>query len=334
MTREERAARRDARRARRRERREARREQARSFAAFLRFKAHAKPTVTAVYYALRLLITLEIIRAIAVGHPYSVFVCVLVLILLLMPSILEHQLRIELPSLLEIIVLCFAFAAEILGEIESFYIIFPWWDTMLHTLWGFLCAGIGFAAVDVLNRSEATRIKLTPAYMAFAAFTFSMTIAACWEVFEYAMDNLFGFDMQKDTLVTAFGTVWLDPEQANNVIRVDDIVQTQITLASGEVVTIEGGYLDIGIHDTVGDMIVNLVGALVFSVLGYAYVKTRDKRSIAAQFIPVVLSEDVPDFEEALAAEEAAAVGEPASAEPLAADGSPAGSGSIDGRRV
>ena len=296
--REERATRRAERRKQRLERREARRERERAFVAFLKFKAHAKPAVTAVYYALRLLIMLEIIRAIAVGHPYSVFVCVLVLGLLLMPSVLEKQLRIELPSALEIIVLCFAFAAEILGEIESFYIIFPWWDTMLHTLWGFLCAGIGFAAVDVLNRSEASRIKLTPAYMAFAAFTFSMTIAGCWEIFEYTVDNLLGFDMQKDTLVQSFGTVWLDPEQDNNVIRVDDIVQTQITLATGEVVQIEGGYLDIGVHDTVQDMIVNLVGALVFAVFGFAYATARDRHSFAANFIPVVLDDSVPTFEE------------------------------------
>lgn len=71
-------------------------------------------------------------------------------------------------------------------------------------------------------------------------------------------------------------------------IPVRDIVSSQISLASGEVISIPGGYLDIGIHDTMADLIVNLIGALVFAVLGFAYVKTRDNNSFAARFIPRV----------------------------------------------
>ena len=65
-------------------------------------------------------------------------------------------------------------------------------------------------------------------------------------------------------------------------------ISTQVTLASGEVISIPGGYLDIGIHDTMADLIVNLIGALAFAVLGFAYVKTRDNNSFAARFIPRV----------------------------------------------
>ena len=82
--------------------------------------------------------------------------------------------------------------------------------------------------------------------------------------------------------------MWLDPTSSNVTIPVHDIVSSQITLASGEIIQIPGGYLDIGIHDTMADLIVNLIGALVFAVLGFAYVKTRDSNSFAARFIPRV----------------------------------------------
>ena len=288
-----RAERRAARRERRSSRRANRRERTRSFGEFLERKSHAKPLVVGVYLVLRLLVVAGGISSFFFGQYENVLVCALVLTLFMLPSILEHRLRIVVPDLLEVVILFFIFAAEFLGEIQSFYVRFPFWDTMLHTLWGFLCAGIGFAAVDVLNRSSATRIRLTPAYMAFAAVTFSMCVGAIWEIFEFSMDTFLGFDMQKDTIVTAFGSVTLDPLADNNVVTVSDIAYTQIVLESGEVVTIEGGYLDIGILDTMEDLIVNLVGSIIFAIIGYAYVKTRDETSLAAHLIPKVLPREL-----------------------------------------
>lgn len=246
-----------------------------------------EPKVFMLYFLLRALVLITLIRSAFLGHYEHMMLCVLTLVLLL-PSLIEHTLDIELPDLLESIILLFIFAAEILGEIDAFYIRIPFWDTILHTTWGFLCAGIGFALFDILNRSDSSKIKLTPLYMAISAVAFSMCIGACWEIFEYFADCFIGVDMQKDTLVQAINTVWLDPTSSNVTIPVHDIVSSQITLASGEVIQIPGGYLDIGIHDTMADLIVNLIGALVFAVLGFAYVKTRDSNSFAARFIPRV----------------------------------------------
>lgn len=260
-----------------------------AFLAFLEHKIHAKPGVFAVYILLRVLVVIEIVRAFIMGQYENVVICLLVLALFLLPSFLEHGFRVEVPSLLEIIILLFAFSAEILGEIGSFYTLIPFWDTMLHTLWGFLCGAIGFAVVDVIDRTKSTHVTLTPAFMAFVSVTFSMTISVFWEIFEYLMDNIVGFDMQKDSLVSSFGTVWLDPTQTNTVIRVDDIASTTITLSSGETIVIDGGYLDIGIHDTMDDLIVNLVGSIVFAIFGFKYVRARnagDEHVFAANLIP------------------------------------------------
>ena len=251
-------------------------------------KRAEEPMVFVLYFVLRALVLLTLVRSAFLGHYEHMMLCVLTLVLLLLPSLIEHTLDIELPDLLESIILLFIFAAEILGEIDAFYIRIPFWDTILHTTWGFLCAGIGFALFDILNRSDSSKIKLTPLYMAVSAVAFSMCIGACWEIFEYLADCFIGVDMQKDTLVQAINTVWLDPTNSNVTIPVRDIVSTQITLASGEVIQIPGGYLDIGIHDSMADLIVNLIGALVFAVIGFAYVETRDRNSLAARFIPRV----------------------------------------------
>lgn len=254
----------------------------------MRRKRAEEPVVFALYFVLRALVLITLVRSAFLGHYEHMMLCVLTLVLLLLPSLIEHTLDIELPDLLESIILLFIFAAEILGEIDAFYIRIPFWDTILHTTWGFLCAGIGFALFDILNRSESSKIKLTPLYMAVSAVAFSMCIGACWEIFEYLADCFIGVDMQKDTLVQTINTVWLDPTNSNVTIPVRDIVSTQIMLGSGEVIQIPGGYLDIGIHDSMADLIVNLIGALVFAVIGFAYVETRDRNSLAARFIPRV----------------------------------------------
>lgn len=254
----------------------------------MREKRKDEPVVFAVYFVLRALVLLTMVRSIFLGNYEHMMLCVLTLVLLLLPSLIEHTLDIELPDLLESIILVFIFAAEILGEIDAFYINIPFWDTILHTTWGFLCAGIGFALFDILNRSDSSSIRLTPLYMAVSAVAFSMAVGACWEIFEYLADCFVGVDMQKDTLVTAINTVWLDPTNSNITIPVNDIVSSQINLANGEVIAIPGGYLDIGIHDTMADLIVNLIGALVFAVIGFAYVEHRDGNSFAARFIPRV----------------------------------------------
>lgn len=207
----------------------------------MRQKRQNEPMVFYLYFILRALVLITLVRSAFIGHYEHMMLCVLTLVLLLVPSFLEHTLDIELPDLLESIILLFIFAAEILGEIDAFYISIPFWDTILHTTWGFMCAGIGFALFDILNRSENSSIHLTPLYMAVSAVAFSMCIGACWEIFEYFADCFIGVDMQKDTLVQAINTVWLDPTNSNVTIPVRDIVSSQITLASGEVISIPGG---------------------------------------------------------------------------------------------
>ena len=243
----------------------------------------SKPTFI-ILTILRLLILVAMIRSIMIGNYEGTATCVLTLLLLLIPNFLEGALKINIPPLFEGIIYCFIFAANILGELAHFYAHIPIWDTMLHTLNGFLFAAVGFSTVDLLNRNNKN-IKLSPLYLTLVAFCVSMTIGVLWEFFECGMDIFFGKDMQKDFFVTTINSCELDPAKNQTLITIKDIVSTQITTASGEVFTINDGYLDIGILDTMKDLFVNFIGAVVFCVFGLIYETVGNKNKTAAKVV-------------------------------------------------
>lgn len=251
-----------------------------------------KSVVAAVYIVLRLLVILMMVAQFFNGNFENVFLCILTLILFLLPTIFEKSLQIDLPNALEIIILLFIFAAEILGEIRAFYTTFAYWDTMLHTINGFLCAAIGFSLVDMCNRHKRVSLSLSPVYMAIVAFCFSMTIGVLWEFFECTMDQFFLLDMQKDTVVNVISSVNLDPTGGNTPVAIKGITDVIVVCGEEQIPLGVGGYLDIGILDTMKDLWVNFIGAVVFSIVGYFYVKSRGKGWFARNFIPQVLPED------------------------------------------
>ena len=247
-------------------------------------KYKPKPAVVAVYWILRLIVIGVMVMTIIHKNYESTFVCVLVLILFMLPRFVERNFRIELPSTLEIIILVFIFASEILGELGCFFISVPNWDSILHTTTGFLCAAFGFALIDILNRNDKIKFQLSPIYVALVAFCFSMTIGVLWEFFEFGVDRLFHMDMQKDTIVSSITSVMLDPTNKNISITLDNITSVAV---NGQDLGFNG-YLDIGLYDTMEDLFVNFIGALTFSVFGYFYIKHRGKGRIAKAFIPTI----------------------------------------------
>lgn len=232
------------------------------------------------YVILRVLVLISLVRNIITHNYESAAICVLSLLLFLVPAFLQDVMDVSIPPLFRGIIFAFIFAAEILGEVNHYYARIPGWDTMLHTINGFLFAAVGFSLVYLLNRGS-DNINLTPFYLTVVAFCFSMTIGVLWEFFECGMDLLFNVDMQKDFIVQQFGTITLDPAQNGAVILVKDITKTIIETGSGETYVVEGGYLDIGILDTMKDLFVNLVGAVVFSIIGYTSLKTSKQSRIA-----------------------------------------------------
>lgn len=140
-----------------------------------------------------------------------------------------------------------------------------------------------------MNRSEKFHLGLNPTFVALVAFCFSMTIGVVWEFLEYGLDVYTNTDTQKDVLVRDIASVYLNEDDANKPVEINDIDRTVIYYEEdGEEksIVVQNGYLDIGLHDTMDDMWVNFIGAVVFSVIGVLYIKDRDGYKFAENFIP------------------------------------------------
>ena len=238
-----------------------------------------------VYFIFRVLVILCMVAQILLGNVGNALICILALILFTLPSIIKKRFKIGIPGTLEAIIYCFIFATTILGEINNFYVAIPFWDTMLHTLNGFVCAGIGFSLVNLLNENSE-KFNVSPLYIAIVAFCFSMTVGVLWEFFEYGVDKFIEKDMQKDKIVTEISSVKLNEEGKNEPVILKDIEKTEIYLKDGSVVNVDGGYLDIGLNDTMKDLFVNFIGAFLFSVIGILYLKYEEKFKFVEEFIP------------------------------------------------
>lgn len=235
-----------------------------------------------LYSVLRILIIIIGIRSLFNGNYNGAAYCLLSLLLFLVPSLMEQGFSINIPPLLEGSIYLFIFAAEILGEVNYFYMAIPGWDTMLHTINGFLAAAVGFSTVEPLNRNSKN-INLSPFYLTMVAFCFSMTIGVLWEFCEFAFDNLFGMDMQKDFILSSVNSFTLDPDNIQTCISIKDIVETRIITADSTTYFVDGGYLDIGLTDTMKDLFVNFLGALTFCLFGYFMDKRDSKKSKVAK---------------------------------------------------
>lgn len=228
---------------------------------------------------LQVLVFPVLIGQILAGKAGYVYLCVLTLVLMELPRWAERELNVALPQVLESLVLLFVFASEILGEIRACYIRYPVWDLLLHGFSGFLFASIGWVLPAYFGGQPVGK----PVRLLFAV-CFSMTVGVAWEFLEWGVDMIFGLDMQKDTVIYALRSICLDPRGGNAVGGISGIRDLVVCLADGSNISLGlGGYLDVGLHDTMGDLLVNLAGALVFGAV------SRWER-LARHLIPVVQS--------------------------------------------
>lgn len=168
------------------------------------------------------------------------------------------------------------FCSGILGEINNFYGLFKSFDILLHFLSSILFACVGLSLIYKLdNKTEI--FNFSPLFTIIFTFCFSMLIGVMWEIFEYGMDSAFNLDMQKDKYVYNINSVKLDPEIDNNIVNIDNINHTIVYDKNNNKLLNLNGYLDIGLHDTMKDLIVNFIGALIFSILGYLYILNKEK---------------------------------------------------------
>lgn len=161
--------------------------------------------------------------------------CLLGLLVFSLPSIVSRKWHFSIPNFIYIMYYIFLYCAIFLGEVLNFYYVVPHWDTILHFFSGAMLGALGFILVSWLNDSEKVSVSLSPAFIALFAFCFALSCGAVWEIYEYTFDGLLGLNMQK--FITAKG----------------------VTLTGHE-----------ALKDTMKDIIVDALAALLISVMGYA----------------------------------------------------------------
>lgn len=227
----------------------------------------------AIYFLLNFFVAVAMVISILQGDSKHVLACIKIFILFLIPWVIEWIFKIELPTLFVIIVQVFIYAAIILGELDSYYLKYPNWDTILHTINGFLCASVGFMIVNLIFEQKlSNKVVINPINVVIFAFCLSMTAGVLWEFYEFGMDNICNRDMQKDTIIHTIKSAKLNQEDYSLTVLKD---VTNVTL-NGEDYNL-GGYLDIGLYDTMGDLFNNFIGTLVFCVMGYFVTKNESQ---------------------------------------------------------
>ena len=203
------------------------------------------------------------------------------LILYFVPLVLNKKFKIKLPTVLEIVYYLYIFAALILGEVFAFYGPFLWWDVVLHGLGGFLLAGVGYALMQNITKTKQKKIIIL-----LFSFCFSITLGVAWECLEFTFDQTVRTDAQKDAHLSNISTITMQRDGGNQPVRIDNIVSTDIHLENGEIITVDEGFLDIGLMDTMKDLFVNTAGALIFIIL----IATDKKHGVANNFVPTKTS--------------------------------------------
>ncbi len=216
-----------------------------------------------------------------VGDFVKIGLSLSALIIYSFPDLVSYFSGIRFPATLKITFYLFVFASLILGEVFAFYGPFPFWDIVLHFLSGFVIAGIGLSLVEIMNKESGKK-----AFSLLFAFCFSITLGILWECLEFSFDITLRTDAQKDAHVRQISTITLQRDGGNRPVKLDEIEKTEIYLQNGEVVTIDEGFLDIGIMDTMKDIFVNIAGAVAFCGFGEIYLKKRDKNAFLENFVP------------------------------------------------
>jgi len=154
----------------------------------------------------------------------TLFVSIVGLATVWMLPLMARNFSIHVPLEFEFILNIFIYGSLYLGEIQGYYTRFWWWDIVLHAGSGLTLGFIGFLILYSLHKEG--RFKASPFIIAVFSFCFALALGALWEIFEFTVDSVLGFNMQKSGLV-----------------------------------------------DTMWDLIVDAVSALVASVSGYMYMK-------------------------------------------------------------
>ncbi len=149
---------------------------------------------------IQLIMLAELAFALWEGLWLIAVMTLVILVLTLAPVLMSRRFEVFIPAEFKLLATLFIFASLFLGEVQGYYTRFWWWDLVLHVASGFLLGIFGFLLVYILNEKKNLRFHMTPGFVAFFAFMFAVGVGALWEIFEFAMDQMVGTNMQKAML--------------------------------------------------------------------------------------------------------------------------------------
>lgn len=255
-----------------------------SLIAFIRERTKHKRTDTAIFILATIFFLGSGIYFLCIEQTRNALLSLFFIVIPPVVLIAEKYFRITFPTAF-LIVFFLIPTGCILGSCYDVYSSVPCFDTVLHTISGFIFACLGFGLFAKLTGNPDKEKSFWSCFI--FGFVFSMAVAALWELFEYAC-TLFGIaDMQEDTIVNGFMSYLLSGTHNSGMV-VEDITQTIIIFGDGQTVTIDG-YLDIGLIDTIVDIFVCFVGAVVYCVvIGITWFRCK---KLSKQFLPAVREE-------------------------------------------
>ena len=201
-------------------------------------------------------------------------VSVISLFIFILPNIVGKIFKVKFPMLLDIVICIFTFFAQILGDIYNFYLIIPWWDDFLHFTSGMMFIEIGYFFIDLIKINNS-KICLSPLFMVAISFYFTITVLTFWECIEFGCDKFLGTDTQKDTIVTEINSSEFTRKNkgTDKYIKIDTLIVNNQDWNEKY-----GGYLDIGLHDTMYDLLNGIIGAFFYSIVRYYNTKNKNMK--------------------------------------------------------
>lgn len=200
----------------------------------------------------------------AVRESGKATMCLISIVFVLIPDLMERIFKFRIQTPLYLFILLYTIC-PMLGYSYNLYYLLDWWDDLLHTFAGLIFAMFGAYLPRVLNKKAPCSIALGAVF----ALIFSISVSTAWEFIEFSMDSTFGTDMQKDTLLTAIRPSYLLGSflklPIDEVGYFHNIKEMILTNPDGSVSV--GGYIDLGLLDTMHDMFVNLAGALLYTAI-------------------------------------------------------------------
>lgn len=158
-----------------------------------------------MYLGIRIFVAISIIGFLFWGEWESAISALFIFILMLAPPFLKQQYRFYLPFEIDFAIVMFIFLSLFLGSLHDFYEKFYWWDVALHIQSGILLGVVGFMLVYILNARKSDKLTMSPGFVSFFAVCFSLAISVVWEIYEYAGDTWFGYNMQETGLPDTMG---------------------------------------------------------------------------------------------------------------------------------